>query len=262
MNPLIITATPNICWLNPQEVDYPKTPEAIAEEALLCREAGASILHTHAESLWKETIDAVKSKTDIIIQLGMSSLTIPERMEVFEERGEMMSIILNHHDEAFAETNCNVLHLMDELAEYCRLCKEYGVMPEFEVWHSGSIWNLNYLLKNQILTVPYVTTLFFGWPGGTWSPPTIEEYYYRKSLMPEGTPITVSIMGAEQLNIVTAAILKGDNIRIGTEDFPYDVNGKLCCTHELISEAAELSRKLGRSVATPDEARKILKLKE
>jgi 3-keto-5-aminohexanoate cleavage enzyme len=261
MKPLVITATPNICWLNPREVDYPKTPEAIAEEAALCREAGAAILHTHAESLWKETIRAVKSKTDVIIQLGMSSLQIPERMEVFEENGEMISIILNHHDETFAETDCNVLHLKDELAEYARLCNEYGVMPEFEVWHSGSIWNLNYLLDNNILTVPYVTTLFFGWPGGTWSPPTIEEYLYRRKLMPAGCPITVSIMGAEQIKIVAAAILMGDNIRIGTEDYPYNVNGEIASTHELVAEAAELSRKLGRPLATPDEARRLLNVK-
>ena len=35
MQPLIIIATPNVCWLKP-EVDYPRTPEAIAEEAALC----------------------------------------------------------------------------------------------------------------------------------------------------------------------------------------------------------------------------------
>jgi 3-keto-5-aminohexanoate cleavage enzyme len=114
MDPLIIIATPNICWLNPHNIDYPKTPAAIADEARLCRQAGASVLHTHAESLWKETISAVQAKTDIVIQLGMSSLPIPDRDEVFQYHGEMISIILNHHDEAFAETDCNVLHTKQE----------------------------------------------------------------------------------------------------------------------------------------------------
>jgi len=50
----------------------------------------------------------------------------PERMEVYQEKGDMISIILNHHDEAFAETDCNVLHTKDELLEYARLCREYG----------------------------------------------------------------------------------------------------------------------------------------
>ena len=36
--PLIITATPNICWLRP-EVEYPRTPEEMASEASRCRAA-------------------------------------------------------------------------------------------------------------------------------------------------------------------------------------------------------------------------------
>jgi 3-keto-5-aminohexanoate cleavage enzyme len=185
MQPLIIIATPNICWLNP-DVEYPRTPEAIAEEGRRCYENGATILHTHAEGRWKETIAAVRARSEIIVQCGMSSLPIPERMDVFTHKADMISIILNHHDEAFVKADFNVLHLKEELIEYTRLCREYGVIPEWEVWHAGSIWNLNFLIGRKLLQLPYVTTLFFGWPGGTWSPPTVEEYLYRRRLMPEG----------------------------------------------------------------------------
>lgn len=262
MDPLIIIATPNICWLNPREVKYPTTPEAIAIEAKLCREVGASVLHTHAESLWKETIDAVRAKTDIVVQLGMSSLPIPDRMEVYEHHGDMISIILNHHDEAFAETECLELHSRQELEEYARLCKQYKVVPEFEVWHTGSIWNLNYLIERNLLEKPYVSTLFFGWPGGTWSPPTIEEYLYRRKYMPEGSAINVSIMGKEQRDIAAAAIMMGDNVRVGTEDYPYNHQGKLASTPELVAELSEMSRALGRPIATPADARRILNIKD
>jgi 3-keto-5-aminohexanoate cleavage enzyme len=44
MQSLIIIATPNVCWLKP-DVDYPRTPEDIAEEAAACCENGAAILH-------------------------------------------------------------------------------------------------------------------------------------------------------------------------------------------------------------------------
>jgi len=40
----------------------------------------------------------------------MSSLQIPERMSVFENHADMISIILSHHDEAFAEVDVHVLH--------------------------------------------------------------------------------------------------------------------------------------------------------
>jgi 3-keto-5-aminohexanoate cleavage enzyme len=259
MQPLVIIATPNNSWLHP-EVDFPRTAEAIAEEARLCYENGATILHTHAEGKWKTTIAAVRARSPILVQCGMSSLPIPERMEAFENRPEMISIILNHHDEAFAKADFNVLHSKDELVEYVRLCKKYRVVPEWEVWHTGSIWNLNYLIKKKLLKPPYVTTLFFGWPGGTWSPPTVEEYLYRRRLMPEGCACNVSIMGAGQKEILTAAILMGDHVRVGTEDLPFDHSGKPVPTHELVRETAEMARALGRPLATVQQARKMIGL--
>ncbi len=259
MQPLIIIATPNVCWLNP-EVDYPRTPQAIAEEAALCRQNGAAILHTHAEGKWKETIAAVRARCDIIVQCGMSSLPILERMAVYENKADMISVILNHHDEAFTVADFNVLHPREELAEYARLCKQYDVVPEWEVWHAGSVWNLNYLIGRKLLKLPCVTTLFFGWPGGTWSPPTVDEYLCRRALMPEGCVCNVSIMGPEQRDILAAAIVHGDHVRVGTEDYPFDHNGKLAPTHELVRETAEMARAFGRPLATVKQARKMIGL--
>ncbi len=259
MHPLIITATPNISWLHP-EVDYPHTPETIAAEAVLCYQNGATILHTHAEGRWAETIPAVRERSPIIIQCGMSSLPITERMAVYKNKGDMISIILNHHDEAFVLTETSVLHSRQELAEYARLNREYGLIPEFEVWHAGSVWNLNFLIEQGLLFRPYVTTLFFGWPGGTWSPPTVEEYHYRRKLMPPGCICSVSIMGEGQRDILTAAIRVGDHVRVGTEDYPFNHAGEVSPTHELVREAAEIAWVIGRPLASIDQARKLIGL--
>ena len=257
MEPLMIIATPNICWLNP-EVDYPRTPDAIAEEANLCYQNGAVILHTHAEGNWKETISAVRKRSPILVQCGMSSQLIPERMEIFRNNADMISIILNHHDEAFVGSEFNVLHPKTEFFEYIQLCKKYNVVPEWEVWHAGSIWNLNYLIREKIIKPPFVTTLFFGWPGGTWSPPTLEEYRYRRRLMPEGCICNVSIMGEGQHEILKAAIAHGDNVRVGTEDNPYNQAEKIVSTHQLVKEAAEMAMNLGRPLATVAQAKKLV----
>jgi len=259
MDPLIIIATPNICWLNP-DIEYPRTPSDIAEEAKLCYENGATILHTHAEGNWKETIAAVRNLAPIIVQCGMSSQLIVERMEIYNNQADMISIILNHHDEAFVGVDFNVLHPKAELVEYIQLCKQYNVLPEWEVWHSGSIWNLNYLIERKLIEPPYITTLFFGWPGGTWSPPTVEEYLYRRQLMPAGCVCNVSIMGEGQHDILAAAITHGDNVRVGTEDYPYSQSHNIVTTHELVKEAAELAKVLGRPLATVGQARKMIGL--
>ncbi len=153
-----------------------------------------------------------------------------------------------------------MLHLKEELIEYTRLCREYGVIPEWEVWHAGSIWSLNYLIGKKLLQPPYITTLFFGWPGGTWSPPTVEEYLYRRRLMPEGCACNVSIMGRGQRDILAAAIIHGDHVRVGTEDLPYDHNGKLVDTPALVRETVEMARAFGRPLATVQQARKMIGL--
>ena len=257
MDPLIVTATPNICWLEPT-VPYPSSPSELAAEAKLCEDAGASILHMHSEGQWTEAIDLLRAQTSLIVQCGMSSLPIPERMEVFEARADMISIITSHHDEAFAGMDCHALHPREELLEYCRLSHKYGVRLELEIWHTGSIWNLKYMIANGALTPPYITTLFFDWPGGSWSPATVEEYEYRRRHLPDGSVATVSIMGSNQLGLLTAAILRGDHVRVGTEDQPRNRGGEVVATHELVAEISHLSRMLGREVATPDRAREIM----
>jgi 3-keto-5-aminohexanoate cleavage enzyme len=258
MEPLIITATANVCWLKP-DVPYPRSPGEIATEARLCQEKGATIAHTHAEGRWAETIQAIRRECDIIIQCGMSSLAIKERMEAFRQHGDMMSIILNHHDEAFVGQDFHVLHPRQELEAYMGLCRQHAVKPEFEVWHTGSIWNLNYLIDRDLVQPPYFATLFFGWPGGTWSPPTVEEYLYRRRFMPAGSIVNVSIMGAAQIEILTAAITLGDHVRVGTEDYPFQA-GQVVATHELVSAVTGIAHSLGRPVATVAQARALLGL--
>ena len=163
----------------------PATPEDMAAEARRCAEAGAAILHMHADD-WPPAIRAVRGARDLIVQCGMSSRTAAERRDVFAEKADMISIITSHHDEAFVGVDVHTLHPREELLEYARLQAESGVRLEYEIWHAGAIWNLNWLIEHASLEPPYFTSIFFGWPGGSWSPPTVEEYAYRRRQLPAG----------------------------------------------------------------------------
>lgn len=255
MDPLMITATPNICWLHPG-IDYPRTAEDFAAEARRCEEAGARIIHMHGED-WPEWIAAVRASTEMIVQCGMSSLPVEERLDIFAAKGDLISTIVSHHDEAFSGQDFHVLHPREELARYAELAREYGVGLEYEVWHSGSIWNLEWLRDQGLIEAPFFTSVFFGWPGGTWSPPTVEEYLYRRRLMPEGSVITISVMDPAQRTLLAAAIAAGDHIRVGTEDYPFGRDGQPAATHQLVAEAAELAAALGRPLASAEEARRL-----
>jgi 3-keto-5-aminohexanoate cleavage enzyme len=257
--PLIITATPNVSWLNP-EIDYPRTPEALVEESARCEEAGAAILHFHGEGFWSEAIDGLRERTGLIVQCGMSSLPIPARMEVFEKGADMISIITSHHDEAFAELDVHVLHPREELEEYARLSREHGVKLELETWHTGSIWNINWMIERGLLDPPYFTSIFFGWPGGSWSPPTVDEYLDRRRNLPPDCVATVSAMGEQQFRLLVAAITLGDHVRVGTEDFPFDRHGNVVPTHQLVEQIADVARAVGRPIASPAQARQLVGL--
>jgi 3-keto-5-aminohexanoate cleavage enzyme len=76
--------------------------------------------------------------------------------------------------------------------------------------------------------------------------------------MPEGSVCTVSIMHESQMQIVTAAIVQGDHIRVGTEDYPFSRSGALASTSQLVEEAADIARAVGRPIATPKIARALL----
>jgi 3-keto-5-aminohexanoate cleavage enzyme len=256
MDPLIVTATPNRSWLHPELNGYPQTTEELVDEARRCADAGAAILHIHSDS-WVAAVTALRAETDLVIQCGMSSLPIPDRAEVFDVKADMISIILSHHDEAFAGMDFHVLHPREELAEYARLSAEHGVKLELEIWHTGGIWNTNYLIEQGLLEPPYFTSLFFGWPGGSWSPATVDEYRRRRAALPPGSVATVSIMGEGHHELVAAAITDGDHVRVGTEDYPFDRSGDPALTHRLVAEVAELAAELGRPLATPTEARAI-----
>jgi 3-keto-5-aminohexanoate cleavage enzyme len=183
----------------------------------------------------------------------MSSLPVPDRMEVFEEKADMISVMLSHHDEAFARLDTHQLHPREELIEYMRLASKYHVKPEFEVWHTGSIWNLRFLVAKRNVPPPYFSTLFLGWPGGNWSPPTVEEYIYRRRLMPEKSVVSVSVMDRSQVDVLTAAITGGDHVRVGTEDNPF-IGERLATTPELVKWITGVSKAIGRPVASVDEA--------
>lgn len=122
---LIVTVTTANAWIYPEAKNYPKTPEEIAEMIYKCYKEGASIAHVHLpKGECKKTVDLIREKCDIIIQGGMSSDPIQERHELFESKPDMMSIILNHHDEYFSGIEVNRLHSRKELEDYCKLCRE------------------------------------------------------------------------------------------------------------------------------------------
>jgi len=259
---LVITATTANSWIHPDVKNWAETTEALVADVVKCTEAGAAIAHVHLPTGKEvETVKMIRERCDVIVQAGMSSYPIDQRESMFKAKPDMLSIILNHHDEHFTKLSVNQLHPLEELERYCKRCSQFHIKPEWEVWHLGSYWNLQYLIDKGLIKPPHVLTLFFNWPGGTWSPPTPDEYLHRVRYMPPDCIHTVSVMGDEQMKIVSLAIGVGGNVRVGTEDNPFITPGAPARNNsEIVSQTARLSREMGREVATPSEARKLIGL--
>ena len=262
---MIITATTANSWIYPEVKNWPQTTDELINNVVKCYEAGAAIAHVHlprGEEV--EVVKRIRERCDVIIQAGMSSESIPKREGNFKSKPDMMSVNLSHHAEHFTQITVDVLHPLNELEDYCKKCKEYHIKPEWEVWHTGSFWNLKYLIDNGLLdwSKPHFLTLFFNWPGGTWTPPKYDEYMHRKNYIPQDCVHNVSVMGDDQMKLLVFVLTHGGNIRVGTEDYPFLSKGKPARDNgDIVEQYVSISKHVGREIADPTEARKMLGLK-
>jgi 3-keto-5-aminohexanoate cleavage enzyme len=285
MDKLVITVTCDSTMSYPRNPHNPQGVEALAKEYVRGVNAGAAICHLHGpytldEKLrddntklsdldldgWQRLKDLIETDCKPIIQYGIANGRFPQRVELMKQRPDMMSICFNAHDESFQPdpdypaVELYGIHDRGELVAYCRHTKEYGVKPEVEAFHYGGIWNAMRLVKMGLLDTPVWTTFFLGWPGGCWTPPTVESMQYMHNHKPENVNYSVSVMDPPtHWQILTQSILLGGHVRVGMEDNPYlDIKGNLARSNaELVEKIVRIARELGREIASLQEARAI-----
>ncbi|MEW6624743.1 MAG: 3-keto-5-aminohexanoate cleavage protein [Bacillota bacterium] len=271
MEKLIITAAINGAEVTKEQQPYlPITPEEIAREAAACREAGVSIIHLHVRDAqgkptqdkehFRAAIEAIKaSAPDVIIQTstgGAVGMKPEERLQPVSLAPEMATLTtgtVNFGDDVFYNPPRDV----EKFAAYM---KEMGVKPEIEVFDVGMINNALMLVKKGLLNMPLHFDLVMGVPGAI--PATPKNLLHLVEQLPEGSTWTVAGIGRAQLPLGTMAIVLGGHVRVGFEDNIYYTKGVLAKSNgELAARIARVAGELGREVASPDEARKILGLK-
>lgn len=289
MEKLIITVTVDSTMSYPGNRLCPPTEKVdeVAAEYILAVNAGASITHIHGVHAlekeiqpdgrklsktnfegWKALQQKIKAGCNAIIQFGIASARFDEKVRLMDLKPDMMSIAFNAHDEffqpdpAFPANEMYASHPRDELEGYSRAALKKGVKVEVESFHTGAFWNMRFIASKGILPEPIWTTLFLGWAGGCWTPPTPKALIYFVDHLPKNLKVNwnVSVMDpATQWEILALAITMGGHVRVGWEDNPYLEDGTLAKTNAmLVEKIARICRELGREVATPAEARKII----
>ncbi|MGG1291849.1 3-keto-5-aminohexanoate cleavage protein [Bacillus smithii] len=269
MEKLIITVAPTGSQTTRKHTPYlPLTPKEIADSVYEAWQAGASIAHIHVRDengnntlsldTYIEVVNRIKDKCDIIINLttaGGVAMNDEDRLRVCELGSEMATFdagSMNFGSSVFL----NSPNFLERLAIKM---KEYQIKPEIEIFDVGMIANTMRIIKKGLIEPPFHFQFVLGIQGGM--PATPKNLLFLAESIPSGS--TWSAIGAskEQLAINTMSILMGGHVRVGMEDSVYYRKGELAKTNaQFVERIVDLSRTLGRDIATPNEARKILGL--
>ena len=289
MDRLVITVTCDSSMSYPGNPNMPKIEdvEAMAKQYIHAVEAGASLVHLHGVHYledeiqadgrrlsktdfggWQRLTELIRDAGDPIVQFGIASARLDEKIRLMDLKPEMMSYAFNVHDEyfqpdpSFPANEMYALHPRDELAAFCRAALDHGVKPEVESFYTGAFWNLEFIRKQGLLVDPVWTTLFLGWAGGAWTPPTPESLLYLVHHLPERVNWNLSVMNPQlQWKLLPLAIATGGHVRVGWEDNPFLPDGSASRENaELVDVVVRMARDIGRDIASPDEARALIGL--
>ncbi|MDD5234423.1 MAG: 3-keto-5-aminohexanoate cleavage protein, partial [Syntrophales bacterium] len=149
------------------------------------------------------------------------------------------------------------------MREYCAIFNEMGTKPELEIYDSGMINNVAFMIQAGYLKKPVYIQFVMGVLGGI--TPSSENLLfmvdYAKKLIGD-FEFSVCVAGRAQFPICTQSLLIGGNVRVGLEDNLYLDRGRMAKSNaEQVEKIVRIANELGIDAATPDEARKILGLK-
>ena len=271
MDKLIITAA--ICGAEVTKEQNPAVPytvEEIVREAKSAYEAGAAIVHLHVrrddgtptqdKERFKACIDAIKKEIpDVILipstggAVGMSAQERLQPTELFPEMATLDCGTCNFGDDVFENT-------MPMMRDFGKRMLENHIKPEYECFEMGHLDTvLAMARKGQVPGAPMQFNFVLGVPGCT--PATVENLAWMVRHIPAGSTWTATGIGRAAFPMAAAAIIMGGNVRVGFEDNLYLEKGVPAKSNgELVAKVVRLARELGREIATPAEARKILHL--
>ena len=252
----------------------PYTPKEIANAAVDCWKSGAAIVHIHVRDphtgapdfkleYFKEAKDRIQQQCDMIINLTTSGLRISgpdmieQRLKPATLKPELCSYdlgSLNFQDKVFFNP--------PEWGEAApKGMRELGVKPEIEVFDVGHIYQALYYIQKGLIDDPPYFQLCMGTRWGIEA--TAENLLFMKAKLPPHAIWSVLGVGRAQLPMITMGILLGGNIRVGFEDNIYLKKGVLATSNaQMVEMAANLVNQLQCEVATPNEARDMLGIKQ
>jgi len=277
----------------------PVTPNEIADAAIGAAEAGAAIVHLHARDpatgaptqdpeIFDRFLPKIAAKSDVVINIttgGAATMTIDERLQpALQLKPEVASLnmgtmnfglyeMLNRYksfkhdweqpylagsdERIFKNTFRDIAHILES-------CAQNGTRFEVECYDIGHLYTAAHFMDRGLLKPPLFIQSVFGIRGGIGAHPEDVIHMKRTADRLFGDQYLWSVLGAgsNQMRVASQAAVMGGNVRVGLEDSLWLGRGQLAKSNaEQVTKVRRILEELGLAVATPDDARKMLKLK-
>jgi uncharacterized protein (DUF849 family) len=277
----------------------PITPAEIADGAIGAAKAGAAIVHLHARmpadgkptqdpEVFKQFLPKIKATTDVVINLttgGAPTMSVEERLQpalklkpevaslnmgsmnfgLYEmiprykewKHGWELPYLAGSDERIFKNTFKDIAHILQS-------CSGNDTRFEIECYDIGHLYTAAHFLDRGLVKPPLFIQSVFGIRGGIGPHPEDVLHMKRTADRLFGDQYQWSVLGAgrNQMYIATQWAVMGGNVRVGLEDSLWIGKGQLAKSNaEQVSKIRRILEELGLQIATPDEARQILKLK-
>ena len=276
----------------------PITARQLIDEILAVHEAGGAVAHLHVrdqetgipnadQDIYREIATEIKKHCDIILCTttgGRLGEPVEKRVAVASSlRPELAS--LNAGSLNFA-----LFHVVDKVKEwkfdweksylentddfifpntfktmrqFLEIFDKTQTKPEFEIYDTGMINNLAFLIRKGITKRPVYLQFVMGILGGIPATPENLVHLYETARRQIGDfEFSVCAAGSAQFPLCTQSLIMGGNARVGLEDNLYLEKGVMAKSNaEQVAKIIRIAKELGIEPATPSEAREILGLK-
>jgi uncharacterized protein (DUF849 family) len=278
----------------------PITPEQIATASIEAAEAGAAIIHLHARNpetgeptpdpgVFMRFLPIIKQNTEAVVNIttgGGLGMTVEERLAApLQASPEMCSLNMGSmnfnisragdrvaswkhgwEQPYLARTDDHIFrNTFRDIAKIVELMgKGHGTRFEFECYDIGHLYNLAYMLDQKVVEPPLFVQSIFGILGGIGADPKNLMFMRETADRLFGDQYVWSVLaaGRHQMAFTTMAGILGGNVRVGLEDSLYIGKGKLASSNaEQVAKIRRILEELSLEIASPAEAREILKLK-
>jgi len=277
----------------------PVTPEEIAEAALGAAKAGAAIVHLHARNLndgsptqdpelFRQFGAKIRAASDVVLNFttgGAPTMSIEERLQpalklkpevaslnmgsmnfgLYEMLGRYQDFKHDWEKPYLAGSDERIFkNTFKDIAYILQSCADNDTRFEIECYDIGHLYTAAHFLERRLVKPPLFIQSVFGIRGGIGPHPEDVLHMKRTADRLFGDAYYWSVLGAGRNQMFTAAMsaVMGGNVRVGLEDSLWLGRGQLAKSNaEQVAKARRILEELGLQVATPNDARDMLKLK-